>query len=63
MPARRLHRIADDLVRDLQRLRFTPPVTHVYNPLDYARRPHTAYLRRYGGLEYTPGQVCVTVGA
>jgi single-strand selective monofunctional uracil DNA glycosylase len=47
MPARRLHRIADDLVRDLQRLRFTPPVTHVYNPLDYARQPHRDYVRRY----------------
>ena len=23
------------------------PVTHVYNPLEYARRPHAAYLRRY----------------
>jgi single-strand selective monofunctional uracil DNA glycosylase len=29
-------------------LRFGPPVTHVYNPLSYARRPHEAYLTRYG---------------
>jgi single-strand selective monofunctional uracil DNA glycosylase len=29
-------------------LTFGPPVTHVYNPLEYARRPHEAYLRRYG---------------
>jgi single-strand selective monofunctional uracil DNA glycosylase len=27
---------------------FAPPVTHVYNPLDYARRPHEMYLRKYG---------------
>jgi single-strand selective monofunctional uracil DNA glycosylase len=30
------------------RLRFAPPVTHVYNPLDYAWRAHELYLRRYG---------------
>jgi single-strand selective monofunctional uracil DNA glycosylase len=29
-------------------LTFAPPVTHVYNPLAYARRPHEAYLRKYG---------------
>jgi single-strand selective monofunctional uracil DNA glycosylase len=29
-------------------LRFSPPVAHVYNPLDYARRPCEAYLNRYG---------------
>lgn len=28
-------------------LRFPAPVTHVYNPLDYARTPHEDYLRRY----------------
>ncbi|MGD2082161.1 MAG: single-stranded DNA-binding protein [Chromatiales bacterium] len=25
------------------------PVTHVYNPLDYAWEPHQRYLERYGG--------------
>ena len=29
-------------------LRFDAPVTHVYNPLDYAWAPCEAYLRRYG---------------
>lgn len=29
------------------RLRFGPPVTHVYNPLEYAWSAHAAYLRRY----------------
>ena len=29
-------------------LRFGPPVSHVYNPLDYAWAPHAEYLRRYG---------------
>ena len=31
------------------RLKFGPPVTHVYNPLEYARAPHERYLERYGG--------------
>jgi single-strand selective monofunctional uracil DNA glycosylase len=29
-------------------LTFGLPVTHIYNPLQYARRPHEAYLRKYG---------------
>lgn len=28
-------------------LRFSPPVSHVYNPLDYAWPVHRAYLERY----------------
>ena len=35
------------LCRDLDGLHFAAPVTHVYNPLGYARRPHTQYVRRY----------------
>ena len=31
----------------VQRMRFAPPVSHVYNPLDYAWRAHEAYLRQY----------------
>ena len=30
------------------RLRFTEPITHVYNPLIYAWSAHEIYLRRYG---------------
>lgn len=30
------------------KLRFAPPVSHVYNPLDYAWAAHEAYLRQYG---------------
>ena len=40
--------IADDLVRRLKPLRFGPPVTHVYNPLEYAREAHGQYVSRYG---------------
>jgi single-strand selective monofunctional uracil DNA glycosylase len=32
----------------VDRLSFAAPVTHVYNPLHYASRPHEMYLRRYG---------------
>ncbi len=31
----------------VKEFRFGPPVTHVYNPLDYAWSAHEAYLRRY----------------
>jgi single-strand selective monofunctional uracil DNA glycosylase len=41
--------ISRRLAREVDVLRFAPPVTHVYNPLRYARRPHEAYLERYGG--------------
>src|SRR5262245_9501569 len=41
--------ISRELGRRVGKLRFGPPVTHVYNPLVYARAPHEAYLRRYGG--------------
>ncbi len=33
---------------DTARLRFGPPVTHVYNPLAYAWELHAAYLRQFG---------------
>ena len=33
----------------VNRLRFAPPVSYVYNPLDYAWAAHEAYLRRYAG--------------
>ena len=36
------------LVRDVAGLRFGPPVTHVYNPLVYARAPYQRYLERFG---------------
>src|SRR2546423_12568058 len=29
------------------KLPFAPPVSHVYNPLEYAWTAHEAYLRRY----------------
>ncbi len=43
-----LERISDEMVADLERLRFGPPVSHVYNPHAYARAPHREYLHRFG---------------
>jgi single-strand selective monofunctional uracil DNA glycosylase len=43
-----LESITDDLLLDLERLRFGPPVSQVYNPLAYARAPYREYLRRFG---------------
>jgi len=36
------------LNQELQALEFAEPVTHVYNPLVYARRTHNQYLKKYG---------------
>lgn len=41
---------------EISRLEFGSPVTHVYNPLDYAWDCHQEYLRRYG-----PGPVGRTI--
>jgi single-strand selective monofunctional uracil DNA glycosylase len=41
--------IIEDLLKELQPLRFGSPITHVYNPLQYARKPYNEYLKRYGG--------------
>ncbi len=39
--------VSDTLTRSLRGLRFGPPVTHVYNPLVYARAPWSVYLERF----------------
>ena len=39
---------ARDLAVRVDRLKFQPPVTHVYNPLDYAWPAHELYLQRFG---------------
>ncbi len=43
-----IERIVTELGQAAARLSFSPPVTHVYNPLDYAREPCLRYLRKYG---------------
>ncbi len=39
---------AQKLSKAVDRLKFSAPVTHVYNPLDYAWPMHKLYLERYG---------------
>ena len=51
-------KIIDELLDDLKPLRFGPPVTHVYNPLEYARKPYSQYCQRYG----TPAKEIVLIG-
>jgi single-strand selective monofunctional uracil DNA glycosylase len=43
-----LWNVSQELSRRLRGLTFGPPVTHVYNPLEYAAAPHRLYLERYG---------------
>ncbi len=40
--------VARNLSAALRQLRFAAPVTHVYDPLDYAWPAHREYLRRFG---------------
>ena len=46
--SKRLIAAARRLSTQVGRLKFQPPVTHVYNPLTYAWKAHAAYLRRFG---------------
>ena len=39
---------AQKLSKAVDRLKFGPPVAHVYNPLNYAWKAHEEYLRRFG---------------
>src|SRR5215469_13134756 len=45
--AARLLRAAEHLKKALSQLRFSPPVSHVYNPLEYAWPCYEQYLRRF----------------
>lgn len=53
-----LIRITDQLNRDLRALKFGPPVTHVYNPLEYALKPYRLYVNRFAA----PPKEVVLVG-
>lgn len=43
-----LQEVAERLLAAVKPLTFSSPVTHVYNPLEYAAAPFAAYLERYG---------------
>ncbi|MDF1800241.1 MAG: single-stranded DNA-binding protein [Planctomycetota bacterium] len=44
-----LAKLSQDLADEVDALDFHEPVTHVYDPLVHARRPHEAFLRLAGG--------------
>ncbi len=48
MTAQKLIAAARTLSEAVGTMRFAPPVSHVYNPLDYAWEIHRDYLSRYG---------------
>ena len=50
----RLEAIDSDLVHDLRPLKFGSPISHVYNPLEYARKAHRQYQAKYA---FTPKEV------
>jgi single-strand selective monofunctional uracil DNA glycosylase len=50
----RMRAAARRLAREVDSLSFRAPVTHVYNPLDYAWPCHAEYIRRYAA---TPKRV------
>jgi single-strand selective monofunctional uracil DNA glycosylase len=50
--------ITEQLNKDVQPLKFSTPVTHVYNPLEYAVEPYKVYLQRFG----SPPKEVVLVG-
>ncbi len=56
--ADRLVEIGRRLAAEVDALAFGPPVTHVYDPLVYARGTYETYLRRFAG----PGREAVLVG-
>jgi single-strand selective monofunctional uracil DNA glycosylase len=49
--SKELIRLTRGLSREAGALKFGAPVAFVYNPLEYARPPHEAYLERYAGSE------------
>jgi single-strand selective monofunctional uracil DNA glycosylase len=47
--SRALIAAARELSAQVARLKFSAPVAHIYNPLDYAWAAHEEFLRRFGG--------------
>ncbi len=41
--------ITDDLIKALNKIKFSDPVSFIYNPLEYARKPYDLYFEKYGG--------------
>lgn len=50
--------ITEKFLKDIRPLRFGSPVSHVYNPLEYARQPYEKYWALFGG----PGKEVALLG-
>lgn len=46
--AKQLLEIEGGMCKKLGELNFGSPITHIYNPLDYASHTHSHYVRCYG---------------
>ncbi len=46
--AKKINAAGRKLCKELESITVGLPVTHVYNPLEYARKAHEAYVLRYG---------------
>ena len=51
MVSKQLIDAAEELSKSVEQLSFLDPVTHVYNPLDYAWNFHKSYLQTYGNSQ------------
>lgn len=49
--AKRLLTATRKVCRELNGLEFSEPVTHVYNPLTYAKKSHYQYIERFGATQ------------
>lgn len=46
--------IINDLNDELSQLTFSDPVKNIYNPLEYARRAHDQFIRKFGAGKRRP---------
>ena len=46
--SRELLVIEESLCKKLEAIEFGPPITHIYNPLDYANQTHSHFVSCYG---------------
>lgn len=51
MKSKSLLLAAQELSKELSQLRFEDPVAYTYNPLQYAWKPHSAYLERFANTQ------------
>ena len=58
MPTNPLVSAARKLTKALDPLTFSDPITHVYNPLVYAKKSHEKYLNQFGA----PGKKVILLG-